>query len=68
MAEYYNTISEIVATSTIFSIIILIITKKMIDNIGHIFCQLGTLLNLRVQCERVLLMKLLSLHSSCAKA
>jgi len=29
--------------------------KKMIDNIGHMFCLLGTLQNLRIQCECVIL-------------
>jgi len=39
--------------------------EKMIDLIGHMFCLLGTLQNLRVQCERVILVQLLLLHSCC---
>jgi len=42
--------------------------KKMIDNKVHMFCLLGTLQNLRVQCERVILVQLPSLHCSCTQA
>ena len=37
----------------------------MMDNISHMLCLLGTLQNLRIQCECVIPMLL---HSSCTKA
>jgi len=37
-------------------LIVMNCTKKMIDNIGYMFCLLGTLQNLRIQCECVMLL------------
>ena len=57
MAQNYNTMSYIVATSTVCVYRYEFICE--LNNIGHMkgnqFCLLATLWNLRIQCERVIL-------------
>ena len=51
MAQNLNTVKFIVATSTMHAVLIIMNCMKTI--LGHMFCLLGTLQNLRIQCEHV---------------